>query len=114
MCSSDLLAIVTRPASPLAPRTRWWHLEAPWLRRVGEVSFGMYVLHLPMHQMLGRWLMQIMGSPARVSLGFNLAYATGMSVLLYGLAWLSYRFWEQPFLRLKDRLAAYAPTRQPA
>jgi peptidoglycan/LPS O-acetylase OafA/YrhL len=102
------------PASP-KPAHRWsaW-LEWGWLRKVGEVSFGMYVFHLPLHNLGVRTLLDSAGLSAPYSLAFSLAYLLGMTWLLYGLARLSFTWFESPLLRLKDKWAAYeapAPTR---
>jgi peptidoglycan/LPS O-acetylase OafA/YrhL len=105
----SLAASATAPAAK-GP-SRWWAwLQWGWLRKVGEVSFGMYVMHLPLHRLLGHTLVAWAGLSAPYSLGFELAYLLGMSLLLYGLASLSFRWFETPLLRLKDRWAAYAPT----
>jgi peptidoglycan/LPS O-acetylase OafA/YrhL len=104
----SLAAEATMPP-PAAP-SRWsgW-LSWGWLRKVGEVSFGMYVMHLPLHRLLGHSLVAWAGFSAPYSLSFSLAYLLGMTGLLYGLARLSFTWFESPLLRLKDRWARYAP-----
>ena len=71
------------------------------LRYIGRISYGIYLFqdgsisllnHLPLHRVLGEaatsWMLAI---PLRI--GFTI-----------GLAALSYRFFESPILRMKDRL----------
>ena len=66
---------------------------------LGRLSYGIYILHqFPLQIVGGRSL-----GLARYHLSFfnaPLAFA-----LTYATAWLSFRFFESPFLRLKDRLA---------
>jgi peptidoglycan/LPS O-acetylase OafA/YrhL len=70
-------------------------LEARPLVRVGEVSYGLYVVHAPLLAvMLQIW-------PARA--GWVLLPVWLLASI--GLALLSFRFFERPFLRLKDRRA---------
>ncbi len=68
-------------------------LGHPWLVRLGRISYGLYVVHVAVIVAVGsldlRWFW-------RVPLVF---------VLTFGLAAVSYRFLEAPFLRLKERFA---------
>jgi peptidoglycan/LPS O-acetylase OafA/YrhL len=72
----------------------------------GKLSYGTYVFH-PLFIFLGWWLMTRAGL-------FKAGQVKPFSVLLLdagtvlgttAAAWLSYRFFETPFLRLKDRFA---------
>jgi peptidoglycan/LPS O-acetylase OafA/YrhL len=74
------------------------------LRACGRVSYGMYLLHWPFVvfsvPVLERW--QATASPM-VGIGIGLgAIAAGIAVT-YGLAEVSFRYVETPFLRLKER-----------
>jgi peptidoglycan/LPS O-acetylase OafA/YrhL len=74
------------------------------LRELGRVSYGMYVIHWPLLSLAIPFLKTIQDwtSPAR-ALAFGIG-ATSTGVLVtYGLAALSYRFVEMPFLRSKTR-----------
>jgi peptidoglycan/LPS O-acetylase OafA/YrhL len=71
----------------------WWPrlLSARWLRATGRISYGLYVLHVPVFVALHRaapdsnpWLL----AAARV-------------VMTGALAWLSWQLWEKPWLALK-------------
>jgi peptidoglycan/LPS O-acetylase OafA/YrhL len=71
------------------------------LRWLGRISYGAYVLHDIPHSMYRRlvdWLAPSCGLWCRASL---IAAIALISTCL--LAWLSYRFFESPFLNLKER-----------
>jgi peptidoglycan/LPS O-acetylase OafA/YrhL len=86
------------------PVLRW--LEARPLVEVGKRSYGIYVYHLPLLVLLewvaGRQGWRLHGS-ARAS------FFVGFVALVLATAFVSYRFLEAPFLRLKDRFSARAP-----
>jgi peptidoglycan/LPS O-acetylase OafA/YrhL len=71
-------------------------LTLSWVRYVGMVSYGIYLLHMLALNLVRR---------AVPEQGFALYFplTLGLSVLLAGL---SYRYFESRFLRLKERLAA--------
>ncbi|HUP91349.1 MAG TPA: acyltransferase [Solimonas sp.] len=75
--------------------------QHPLLTRLGVITYGAYVIHLPlMHLFIPmiRGLQQVIGSPywsAWLS-------APVLIVATFSLAELSYRFFESRFLRLKD------------
>jgi peptidoglycan/LPS O-acetylase OafA/YrhL len=69
------------------------------LRRLGQISYGFYVFHNIPHNLYERMGQQLLGdSLAAQMLGMIIAF---LCTLL--LATLSFRFFETPFLRLKDR-----------
>ncbi len=87
------------------PQTSWWPrlFSAGWLRSVGRYSYCLYLIHLPV-----LWTMkdlvfdptrapQLLGSaiPAQV-LFWIVAF-----IPAFALGWLSWRYFEQPILRLK-------------
>jgi peptidoglycan/LPS O-acetylase OafA/YrhL len=75
-----------------------------FLRACGRVSYGMYVLHWPIVVFTIPWLerRQAEASEATGILLGLAVLAVGIGVT-YGLAELSFRFIESPFLRLKER-----------
>jgi peptidoglycan/LPS O-acetylase OafA/YrhL len=93
-----VLAIVLRLPAPAGLTTTLpgW---AP-LRAIGHLSYGMYVLHYPLHwaamKVVGPWLLAGPWSTAR-QLGYIAAMIVGTTVL----AWLSWNLFEKRFLSLK-------------
>jgi peptidoglycan/LPS O-acetylase OafA/YrhL len=85
-----------------------------WLQWTGKVSYGAYVYHLPLLLVVApvkdyfRSLPPVLGSqlPAQV------AWLLLMSAVTLATAGASYRWFERPFLRLKDRFAG-APASGP-
>jgi peptidoglycan/LPS O-acetylase OafA/YrhL len=79
------------------------------LRWLGDISYGLYLIHLIVFAQFDRFF----PFPATYYGHFGallgrFAICMGISMLL---AWLSRRFYEEPFLKLKSRLA---PRKQPA
>ena len=81
-----------------------------WLRFLGKYSYGIYVLHV--------LVLAVMNLPMRVAL-LGLTHSKLFAVVGAGLtslavsivaAYLSYHFYERPFLRLKQRFDYARPT----
>jgi peptidoglycan/LPS O-acetylase OafA/YrhL len=90
-----LLELVAHPSSMLARA-----LEFPMLARIGKVSYGMYLLHLPMMD-LG--MVMLFATPRQPTTA-NLVLALGLfTVVSYAAAWILHHIVERPFLALKDR-----------
>lgn len=69
---------------------------------IGRVSYGMYVLHLPIVLYAARWF----GDGGRFgSVAGALLYPACVAIAAYLAALASHALIERPFLRLKDRLA---------
>jgi peptidoglycan/LPS O-acetylase OafA/YrhL len=75
-------------------------LEHSWLRHVGTVSYGVYLLHMLAINVVHR----ILGEDA----GGGTVFALSLPLTIVG-ATISYRFFEQRFLALKDRFTSSAP-----
>ncbi len=73
-------------------------LRNPWLQALGRVSYGFYVLHFLCPQMYVSWA-EAHAQPIRLLL------LPVTFLALFGLASLSFHYYESPFLRLKQRLA---------
>ncbi|NOS72866.1 MAG: acyltransferase [Verrucomicrobia bacterium] len=94
LCGAALIlcALADTPVSKL--------LQLPWLAYIGKISFGVYVLHLPILQLfLIHW-----SAPYHSAQG--LIRFVVFLILACGLASLSFHLFETRFLNLKDLLWA--------
>ncbi len=79
-------------------------LSSKVLVSCGKVSYGMYIFHWPLLVLSIPWLKRTqepLGQFGRI--GLNLAFISGAIVLIWGAAQLSFRFFENPFLKLKSK-----------
>jgi peptidoglycan/LPS O-acetylase OafA/YrhL len=106
-----LLAVVcadlkARGASTPAARRRLpgrW-LQGRWLRRLGRYSYAMYVLHVPLHLVIGLPLLHLLFGGTAPGLTTGLVYVAAGTLATFVLGALSYHAFEVHFLRLKKRL----------
>jgi peptidoglycan/LPS O-acetylase OafA/YrhL len=90
-----VLEVASAPRSPVTRLLDWMPL-----RRIGQVSYGMYLVHFQAMD-LGGLLLQ--SGPRRPTLTAFLAAALLFAALSFALAWVLHQLVERPFLRLKDR-----------
>lgn len=69
------------------------------LQYLGKISYGLYVFHMPCLLLLGKVSMRLTGNRSSIWV-VVLAFPTTI-----GVAALSYRFFEKPFLMMKERFA---------
>lgn len=86
------------------PRPGWPQRGLAW---IGTISYGIYVFHWPTYQLLEGVRSRYLSNTWLAVPGIPQAMATlaGTLALSTGIAFLSWRFWERPFLRLKSRFA---------
>ena len=72
-------------------------LETGLLRRFGRYSYGLYMLHMPVWELLHQHHLMFQGRSRLLDV-MNLVLGIGVS---YGLAVLVFQYFEKPFLRLK-------------
>lgn len=104
----------------LQPQT-WTHriLSRPWLRWIGRLTYGAYVLHDIPHVLYAYFaevLVQRVGSPmhlARSGMQWSAALVAAMLALSMTLllSWLSFRYFESYFLNLKEKWTVSAQSR---
>lgn len=78
--------------------------DIPFLKWLGRVSYGTYILHWPLYLLLNPVLVTWAAGLLHLG-GAQFLASTLVTVLAYGAGYLSYRYFEMPFLRLKKRFA---------
>ena len=88
--------------------TRGWTraLGAAPLRMLGRYSYAMYVFHKPLHDLLGKPLLQSLGLYEHASPAVATGYIVVGTVVTLVLAMVSYHLFEKHFLGLKGRFVA--------
>jgi len=76
-------------------------LSAAWLRWIGSLSYGIYIFHILLGKPFHALAQALCG--ARGETAVNAAQLFIVLCGSIGVAWLSYTFFETPFLRLKRR-----------
>lgn len=71
------------------------------LSSLGKVSYGAYLIHMPLCYVAKH--LKLLPDNSLILLLYFLPF----TALVYTLAWLSYRYLESPFLKLKDRYFPY-------
>jgi peptidoglycan/LPS O-acetylase OafA/YrhL len=70
----------------------------------GKVSYGMYILHWPLVAILAERLARAEEPMSLAqSCATALAFMVGGSLVTYAAAWASFRYFESPFLKLKEK-----------
>jgi peptidoglycan/LPS O-acetylase OafA/YrhL len=77
-------------------------LNSGWLQRMGDISYGIYMYHTICLAVVIRILMNL-NLPATIWVGFNAIMYTVPGLLTLAVSWLSYRYFESFFIRLKER-----------
>ncbi|MCL2777904.1 MAG: acyltransferase [Polyangiaceae bacterium] len=78
--------------------------DGRWLGAIGRVSYGMYVIHWPLVAFGIPYFKRIQDwTSTPQALSFGIVVTIVGITLTYVLAWLSFHYFETPFLRLKHR-----------
>jgi peptidoglycan/LPS O-acetylase OafA/YrhL len=94
-----LVSAVNRPADSLWPRM----LSTGWLRAFGKYSYALYLIHLPVMRAVREYVFDPLEYETIAPWSAQLLFYGGAAVPSFALAWLSWRFFEAPILRLKAR-----------
>jgi peptidoglycan/LPS O-acetylase OafA/YrhL len=101
------LGLAAAVAGEGIPPSRWAHaLRAAPLRLCGKYSYGMYVLHKPIHDFVGRPVLRSLGLASTHSVLVAVLYLGIATLVVLAAAWLSYELLEKQFLAFKPRFAA--------
>lgn len=76
------------------------HAAPRWLVRIGDCSFGLYLLHAPLLDVFGKWRYEASLVSAERALAIGLA--APVAVVLIALVW--FRLLEEPSIRLARRM----------
>jgi len=95
-------AAITRTPSSMWPRA----LSAGWLRSFGKHSYCLYLIHLPVMRLVRTLVLppEHFGAFGAPWVGQLLFYVLATTPA-FAIAWLSWRLYEAPILRLKNRFA---------
>ncbi|MEZ0485757.1 acyltransferase family protein [Fibrella aquatica] len=93
-------------------------LDNPVTRFMGDISYGLYMYHpllitLCMNSLLLLWPGRPTHDNSADPVFMTLLYLSSFTLTTL-VAWLSYTYFEKPFLSLKDRFAVVASSRRPA
>ncbi len=102
---TEFMAVVSLAVimSQLADKPFIINLENRFFDFVGKISYGIYVIH-PILIFVFSKLYSTLNISLSNALQYILIYSF-MTLITIGLAWLSYTFYEKPFLKLKSRFA---------
>jgi peptidoglycan/LPS O-acetylase OafA/YrhL len=103
------ISLTSDPQSSLLGRS----LSAGWLRYIGRISYGIYLLHYPLFILWARFI-DALGFYRTHRLGGNLVAFVGQIALATIAASISWRFFEEPILRLKELFPSASETHWPA
>ena len=102
------ISLASDPRSSLLGRS----LSAGWLRYIGRISYGIYLLHYPLFILWARFIGSL-GFYQTHKLAGNLAGFAGQIALATMAASISWRFFEEPILRLKELFPSASETHWP-
>jgi peptidoglycan/LPS O-acetylase OafA/YrhL len=74
------------------------------LRFFGKISYGFYIFHWPVYMLITPWITRLL-SPLLNGHALNFSTSLLATIAAIIISWLSFRYFESYFLKLKDRFA---------
>ncbi len=104
-CRAEFFALISliMIMSQVATKPFIFNLENRMFDFIGKISYGIYVIH-PMLIYILALLYEKCQIALPTSIQIVIIYAVVTTITII-MAWLSYRFYESPFLKLKNRFA---------
>jgi peptidoglycan/LPS O-acetylase OafA/YrhL len=103
------ISLISDPRSSLLGRS----LSVGWLRYIGKICYGLYLWHLPLFTLWTRFLGSLRFLDPHPAVR-NLFTFVGELLCAGVVGFLSWRFFEEPILRLKDRFPSASRMHWPA
>ncbi len=103
------LALTANPVSSSLGKA----LDQSWLRYTGKISYGIYLIHVPIFMVISYAARRILGASSP-SFGLQLLMVLTGFGAVYLVASLSWRFFERPILRWKEKFRSLRPALQDA
>ena len=102
--------LVVLAAAVAAPRSGRW-LQSPIATAMGRYSYALYLVHKPLHNLVGKPLFAALMGSGVITFASNAAYFAVMLVASLALAAVLHRLIEMPIHRWRERFAgASSPT----
>jgi peptidoglycan/LPS O-acetylase OafA/YrhL len=102
-CALSVLAAAASDLHGAATPVAWSPLRTAPLRALGTYSYGIYVFHKPLHDLVGKRVLARYGLDATRSPATACVYVLAGLVVSFAAAFVSYHVYEKPFLALKSR-----------
>jgi peptidoglycan/LPS O-acetylase OafA/YrhL len=94
-----LVGAINRPADSLWPRM----LSTGWLRAFGKYSYCLYLIHAPVMRAVREYILNPQEYETIAPWNAQVLFYGAATAPAFALAWLSWRLFEAPILRLKAR-----------
>jgi peptidoglycan/LPS O-acetylase OafA/YrhL len=109
--ATAIFALAIADAGEGLPRRWSLAFRSRILRALGTYSYGMYVVHRPLQDLIGNPVLRALGFGEELGFGQGLAYTAAAIVVTFLAGMLTYWCYERHFLALKRRWAT--PPRDP-
>ena len=87
--------------------------QMEWLRRFGKYSYGIYVFHFAIYYAVQHLVLTRLSAALPLRTGWATLYVAVLIGVTYGVAWVSFKYFEQRFLALKSHFEPVLVAEQP-